>query len=742
MNNKMGNLKITLKSDLCAASGYTYAGVIDSDVCFNENGIPYIPGRRLKGCLREAAELIGMTNIKEIFGRSGDSHTGKITVGNAYPENYELLNQELTELKESNSPFAKAVSQQNVLAQYTRIKGQTEIMRESGVAKEKSLRYIRVVNQYAPQSDTPLCLTAPISFSCKEADLRKIVKALRHIGLDRNRGLGNVICTIEDVAELPTPKVEALGSSTEYACLEYVIQNTNPLMLGGNDTQSTEHFISGQSVLGAMAQAYLRIPGTSGEDKVFQELFLKGKTLYSNLYISKKDSVNQETVFHRYIPVPLFIARLKKTEKLVNLLGKEEKPVKADYSMENGNQAKALHNRYVYFYAENEADIAEVSMDIVYHHSKKQKAQNGEDGVLYALKTIQEGQYFKGRMITERRYVPLLKELLRSCELQFGKSKSAQYGSCRVVEMEEKTNRKNYFVKAGEQLAVTLVSEGIFIEDDTYTVQYEAVKKRLAADLGIPYVENNEDKAYDSMRTAVISGYHTMWNLKKPTIPAIAAGSTFVYTVTKDCVITKEFAGEKNLEGYGEIKIYKRGDMQYKVKEHTETVRFKAPVHSRELIEAVLMNMLMDSMKEKVFTGEKFTGNPALLGRITLMLTESLNENRTDMEQAFYEFRGRIASIKRDRELEKTVTFLKAWICSGDSAENLVLDVDKMVNGNEEALPAYQKLKQFGASDLKKKIENTWGQYLIYILAYQKYAIKQEGKQDGTETNCKTVLSD
>ena len=40
MSRKKGVLRITLRSDLCVGSGYSYAGIIDSDICYNENGIP------------------------------------------------------------------------------------------------------------------------------------------------------------------------------------------------------------------------------------------------------------------------------------------------------------------------------------------------------------------------------------------------------------------------------------------------------------------------------------------------------------------------------------------------------------------------------------------------------------------------------------------------------------------------------------------------------------------------------
>ena len=100
MSKKTARINIRLKSDLCAGSGYSYEGTVDSDVCYNENGIPYIPGRRIKGCLREAAELIRLpgTELDNIFGKGGSGIQPRIFIGNAYPKGYEELNKELNEL--------------------------------------------------------------------------------------------------------------------------------------------------------------------------------------------------------------------------------------------------------------------------------------------------------------------------------------------------------------------------------------------------------------------------------------------------------------------------------------------------------------------------------------------------------------------------------------------------------------------------------------------------------------------
>ena len=47
-------LKIELLSDLCTYSGDTFNSVVDTDVVYDQYGLPYIPAKRLKGCIRES----------------------------------------------------------------------------------------------------------------------------------------------------------------------------------------------------------------------------------------------------------------------------------------------------------------------------------------------------------------------------------------------------------------------------------------------------------------------------------------------------------------------------------------------------------------------------------------------------------------------------------------------------------------------------------------------------------------
>lgn len=50
-------MKITIRllSDLSTTAGETYNSLVDTDVVYDKYGIPYIPAKRIKGCIREAA---------------------------------------------------------------------------------------------------------------------------------------------------------------------------------------------------------------------------------------------------------------------------------------------------------------------------------------------------------------------------------------------------------------------------------------------------------------------------------------------------------------------------------------------------------------------------------------------------------------------------------------------------------------------------------------------------------------
>ena len=137
----MSRINITLRSDLCAASGDGFSSVIDTDVSYDKYGFPVIGARRLKGCLRDAAKLIGTSDdiIKEIFGTSGNDKSGNLKISDAHIKGYENLKQEVV---------SSELNAEEVISLFTYTRAATAI--ENDTAKDNSLRFTRVVKHYSP----------------------------------------------------------------------------------------------------------------------------------------------------------------------------------------------------------------------------------------------------------------------------------------------------------------------------------------------------------------------------------------------------------------------------------------------------------------------------------------------------------------------------------------------------------------------------------------------------------------
>jgi len=201
----MGNLilKLKLLSDTLIGSGEGWGANIDSDVVFDEFGLPYIPARRIKGSLRESAlEVVEMFENSEInaasdkdiytlFGKPGQDHPSPISFSNLYLADYQSNREWMDWIIRQHSNY---FSREIVLNTFSSIRQQTSIGDE-GTAKENSLRTLRVLKKdnlffgnvvFDPIDNDQLSL---LVFS---------VLNLRHLGTSRNRGLGSVKCCLMD----------------------------------------------------------------------------------------------------------------------------------------------------------------------------------------------------------------------------------------------------------------------------------------------------------------------------------------------------------------------------------------------------------------------------------------------------------------------------------------------------------------------------------------------------------------
>jgi hypothetical protein len=198
-------LTIQLLSDTTFGRGDGVAGLIDQEVEHDSSGFPYLRGRTLKGLLSEECDNLLLTlplNIRTyweniactLFGSSGSTveSMGAMHISDGYlPEDlrevvtWQIKNKELTE--------------KDVLNSLTAIRRQTAIDNQSYVADKGSLRSFRVILRKLEFKADLLFETQPndeiLSLLCVST------LALRRVGSGRNRGRGNVRCTLDNISE-------------------------------------------------------------------------------------------------------------------------------------------------------------------------------------------------------------------------------------------------------------------------------------------------------------------------------------------------------------------------------------------------------------------------------------------------------------------------------------------------------------------------------------------------------------
>lgn len=759
-NKKQGEIHITLYSDLCSGNGYSYYGTIDSEAEHDTFGIPFIPARRLKGCLRECAKLLSDSGLWEestdplnyLFGVSGDDSTKGIKIENAYISGYEQIKVGLKLLQE-NKEIKKYISPYEVLDLFSDVKAQTRM--ENGVADDNSLRFTRIIHQFSPfDKENRLEFIAKVEYPDGQEDkLKQICKALRHIGMNRNRGLGCVKCEFKaegEVAEIKdeikiVENVEINKELNQKLNITVFFKNLGPLIISGDDKNTTLKYISGKSVLGALAGSYLSIDGNSADDEEFVSLFLNGDTIYSDFNISDGK--------HIFYPAPSFLNKMKKSKKYVNNLKHSENQgySSVDYNPANGNQPKKLKGKYIYLEKSYKSDNltildCEPKQRVIYHHRR------GDDALLYSQTALKEGQIFAGNIICGRRDYELLLGLLKNTNFNFGKSKTAQYGKCRIISLNTDII-KDFNVKKDELIYVSLDSRGIFQDKYGYTQESKKVYKIIGEQLGLldekvdEYIQIGEtDYPFCSIEPAMIYGYSGAWNLRKPPIAGIESGSTFVYKAAKDVGIKNYYVGERNLEGFGKVSIYKGDELPYELKvDNEDNKSTKADnelsnvndevkeILKQSLYKVLYQNILEDMLIKMDKDDSKLIMSPSTIGRVNLMVKETLPDSESVANEKYIDFAKRIVSIKRDTERNEIGKVVERFFGTKLPDKNDLgsLDIKKILGANTDKYNESEKFRIYSLlcqlTDTEKVNEHIfgwWGNLMLELLANQKYLKK------------------
>lgn len=196
-------LRLRLLSDTTFGRGDGVAGLVDSEVEHDADGLPFLRGRALKGLLAEECASIlfalGQSQVvlaewqvaaQVLFGRPGSSleNGAGLHIGDArLPEDLRVAVR--ADIQE------KRYTAHDVLEALTAIRRQTA-MDATGKPESGSLRAMRVIMRETVLEAELHFATEPDALTL--ALLAACIRAVRRVGSGRNRGRGRVVLMLCD----------------------------------------------------------------------------------------------------------------------------------------------------------------------------------------------------------------------------------------------------------------------------------------------------------------------------------------------------------------------------------------------------------------------------------------------------------------------------------------------------------------------------------------------------------------
>jgi CRISPR-associated protein Csx10 len=203
-------IKLTFKSDALPGSGEGFGSVIDQDVVFDDLGIPYIPGKRIKGLLRESYEEVCqvLNNSSTVcldpillFGKPGQDLESPVYFSNLFVEDYMKLKDTLKKL---SLIYPLIFNQESIIEAFTYLRQQTAIDQITGTALPHSLRTIRVLKKGITFVGD-LKIDKDILGKNRNNNYKNLIyclalacKNLKRMGTKRTRGFGEIDCFLAD----------------------------------------------------------------------------------------------------------------------------------------------------------------------------------------------------------------------------------------------------------------------------------------------------------------------------------------------------------------------------------------------------------------------------------------------------------------------------------------------------------------------------------------------------------------
>lgn len=558
MEQQIALLEIYLDSETVMGGDGMQKGTVDIDIQSDEFGLPYFSARTLKGMLRKEAQWFvdHVVENKPAYKKAFETLFGKANKYGGDLAIYESLR--FSDAKLSDSLYRQIVreeySPRKVLQSISTIRTMTSIEKESGTAKDGSLRQVRVIHPH-------YTFFAPIfsTRSLTEVEMELFeyaVKLLRSIGMMRNRGKGEVTCSVHWQEQKKRIAATQHLENDQYNHIQITINVQEPLkinnVLGTSDATHALTYIPGHVIRGALVHAYLQDTNTPSSELETTSLFDGNQTQFWNGYLV----VNGK----RSVPFAQHLFETKESSKTVY----SKKPKKVYNSLHEKEfsqitkQSPVRVNKDVMvigeeaFYGKNVALTSSLHIGINASHR-----DNKID--LYRYEGIAPKQQFQAivKVQKESDFVTWLRSK-STLTLWLGGARNSGYGRCQVTVSSvsaspEQTPNLSF---QSDELYVIATSDWIIYNEQGQLIS-ALDENWLSERIGAKVILKEQ-----VVNTQITGGYISHWRAYQPMIYAVKAGSVFRYQVIEGMVeqervnsLIEAGIGRRRNEGFGRLMI-------------------------------------------------------------------------------------------------------------------------------------------------------------------------------------------
>jgi CRISPR-associated protein Csx10 len=450
--------------------------------------------------------------------------------------------------------------------------------------------------------------------------------------------------------------------------ITFLLHTKQPILAtslqGDPNSDVSFSYIPGSMIRGVLISRYLHHHGLRSTDDILDDsqftdvkrLFFDGSTRYLNAYLYSHENEK------RTLPVPRSWLKKKGDEAT------DSKAITVyDFSWEQPSQDsyKSLNEG---FCTVDDEDVVlyKEKRRINIHNMRDRKKGRGIDGsgAVFRYDALDAGQTFQGVILCDHPDdVAKIKPLLEPKDIWLGGSQSAGYGhtTIKIIPNEEEINWHEVETpledrEDRELLRITLLSD--LILRDRWSQYVAMPPMQLITEEGEQEVdpltqlleqllEVKLEPQSSFISSLVVGGFNRKWGLPLPQVPALAAGSLFVFKYEGELNIDRirtlehQGIGERRVDGFGRVAVNwleeypkfqaKLSDLknastyQRNLEPNTEDSQIAVKMAKR-LLEQKLDRQLLDKVDRWKLEPNKLSNSQ--LSRLIIVARQALTEER------------------------------------------------------------------------------------------------------------------